>query len=73
GGLPHRARLHPAGERSRPPRGTLAVGGASVVIRLRRVLAPQRGAHPALRCTIGTGALMAPLLPVLLTCHAGLG
>lgn len=57
----------------RAPRGTLAVGGASVVIRLRRVLTPQPGAHPALRCTVGTGALMAPLLPVLLTCHAGLG
>ncbi|MYW34522.1 M56 family metallopeptidase [Streptomyces sp. SID2119] len=57
----------------RAPRGALAVGGETVLIRLKRVLVPQRSAHPALRCTVGTGALMAPLLPVLLTCHAGLG
>ncbi|MFE2293008.1 M56 family metallopeptidase [Streptomyces sp. NPDC059452] len=57
----------------RAPRGALAVGGESVVIRLKRVLVPQRGVRPALRCTVGTGALLAPLLPVLLTCHAGLG
>ncbi|MFJ1593793.1 M56 family metallopeptidase [Kitasatospora albolonga] len=57
----------------RAPRGALAVGGESVAIRLKRVLAPGPAAHPALRCTVGTGALMAPLLPVLLTCHAGLG
>lgn len=56
----------------RAPRGALAVGGETVVIRLRRVLVPQRSAHPALRCTVGAGALMAPLLPVLLTCPAGL-
>ncbi|MEV1087245.1 M56 family metallopeptidase [Streptomyces microflavus] len=57
----------------RAPRGALAVGGETVLIRLKRVLVPPRSAHPALRCTVGTGALMAPLLPVLLTCHAGLG
>ncbi|SCE12801.1 hypothetical protein GA0115261_103291, partial [Streptomyces sp. OspMP-M43] len=45
----------------------------TALVRLRRVLAPAHRAHPALRCAVGTGALITPVLPVLLTCHAGLG
>ncbi|MBT2895716.1 M56 family metallopeptidase [Streptomyces sp. McG3] len=55
------------------PNGALAAGGRTVLVRLRRVLAPAHRAHPALRCAVGTGALITPVLPVLLTCHAGLG
>ncbi|WP_274028708.1 M56 family metallopeptidase [Streptomyces sp. MMBL 11-1] len=51
------------------PNGALAAGGRTVLVRLRRVLAPAHRAHPALRCAVGTGALVTPLLPVLLTCH----
>ncbi|MEU7737386.1 M56 family peptidase, partial [Streptomyces griseus] len=55
------------------PNGALAAGGRTALVRLRRVLAPAHRAHPALRCAVGTGALITPVLPVLLTCHAGLG
>lgn len=55
------------------PNGALAAGGQTVLVRLKRVLVPGRRAHPALRWAVGTGALMVPLLPVLVTCHVGLG
>nr|WP_239144547.1 M56 family metallopeptidase [Streptomyces sp. SID14515] len=54
------------------PPGALAVGGQTVLVRLKRVLRPARGVHPVLRCCVGAGAVMAPLLPVLLACGAGL-
>ncbi|MFJ4963385.1 Peptidase family M48 [Streptomyces sp. ADI96-02] len=55
------------------PRGALAAGGPTVLARLKRVLVPAHRAHPALRCAVGAGAAVVPLLPVLLACHAGLG
>ncbi|GGS40911.1 membrane protein [Streptomyces sp. JS01] len=55
------------------PQGALAAGGQTVLVRLKRVLGPARAAHPMLRCCVGVGALVAPLLPVLLACPAGLG
>ncbi|MFF3749103.1 M56 family metallopeptidase [Streptomyces sp. NPDC002018] len=55
------------------PRGTLAAGGPTVLVRLRRILAPARRAHPALRAAMATTAVMTPLLPLLLACPPGLG
>ncbi|MEW1757573.1 M56 family metallopeptidase [Streptomyces cyaneofuscatus] len=55
------------------PQGALAAGGRTVLVRLKRILGPTRGAHPALRCGVGAGAVIAPLLPILLVCPVGLG
>ncbi|MDX2406205.1 M56 family metallopeptidase [Streptomyces microflavus] len=55
------------------PQGALAAGGQTVLVRLKRVLGPARAAHPVLRCCVGASAVVAPLLPVLLVCPAGLG
>ncbi|WP_424569370.1 M56 family metallopeptidase [Streptomyces sp. CH-036] len=55
------------------PRGALAAGGETALVRLKRVLAPAHDAHPAVRWAAGTGALATFVLPLLLTCHAGLG
>ncbi|MFJ9979419.1 M56 family metallopeptidase [Streptomyces cyaneofuscatus] len=54
------------------PHGALAAGGQTVLIRLRRVLGPGRSARPLLRCWVGTTAVLAPVLPVLVVCPAGL-
>ncbi|MEV6424913.1 M56 family metallopeptidase [Streptomyces sp. NPDC051662] len=55
------------------PRGTLSAGGPTAIVRLRRILAPARCAHPALRGTMAATAVMTPLLPLLLACPPGLG
>ncbi|MFE4371716.1 M56 family metallopeptidase [Streptomyces sp. NPDC056835] len=55
------------------PRGTLSAGGPAALARLRRILAPARCAHPALRGVMATTAVMTPLLPLLLACPPGLG
>lgn len=54
------------------PEGALASGGHSVLIRLQRLLAPVRGAHPVFRGGIVLLAVAAPLLPLLVACPPGL-
>ncbi|MFJ9030613.1 M56 family metallopeptidase [Streptomyces sp. NPDC102274] len=58
---------------SAAPRGTLSAGGPTAVVRLRRILAPTRCAHPALRGVMAATSVMTPLLPLLLACPPGLG
>ncbi|UUU25238.1 M56 family metallopeptidase [Streptomyces sp. DSM 40750] len=58
---------------ARAPKGTLAAGGHTVLIRLTRVLAPREAPHPALRGSMAAAAVAVPLLPLLLTCPPGLG
>ncbi|MBC7269371.1 MAG: M56 family metallopeptidase [Streptomyces sp.] len=55
------------------PAGAFAVVGPSAVIRLRRVLAPQRRPHLAVRGSMAAAATAVPLIPLLLGCVPGLG
>jgi hypothetical protein len=55
------------------PAGAFAVGGPSALIRLRRVLAPQRRPHAALRGAVAVAAAAVPLIPLLLGCTHVLG
>ncbi|MEU9335788.1 M56 family metallopeptidase [Streptomyces sp. NPDC048290] len=50
------------------PAGAFAVGGPSALVRLRRVLHPQRRPHPVLRAVLGAGAALPPLIPLLFGC-----
>lgn len=52
----------------RAPRGAFAVGGATVLIRLRRVLGSNDGPHPVVSGAVAAVAAVAPLLPLLLAC-----
>ena len=54
------------------PQGAHSAGGHSALIRLRRILAPARRTHPAFRAAVAAGAVLTPLLPVLLACPPGL-
>ena len=56
-----------------PGKGAFAVGGHTVLIRLKRVLAPRQAAHPALRGCVVAAAAAVALLPLLLACPPGLG
>jgi len=58
---------------ARAPKGALAAGGHTVLIRLQRVLGPRRAAHPALWGSVAAAALVVPLLPLLVACPPGLG
>ena len=58
---------------ARAPKGALAAGGHTVLIRLKRVLGPRRTAHPALWGSVAAVALVVPLLPLLVACPPGLG
>ncbi|GAB2625324.1 M56 family metallopeptidase [Streptomyces capparidis] len=53
---------------ARVPRGAFAIGGPSALVRLQRVLGPQRRPHPAMSVSMGVAAVAAPLLPFLLGC-----
>ncbi|MEU1513254.1 M56 family metallopeptidase [Streptomyces sp. NPDC005811] len=58
---------------ARAPKGALAAGGQSVLIRLKRVLGPPAAPHPALWGAMAALAMAAPLLPLLVACPPGLG
>ncbi|GHE76260.1 M56 family metallopeptidase [Streptomyces lavendulocolor] len=58
---------------ARTPKGALAAGGHTTLIRLKRVLGPRRTAHPALWASVAAAAAMVPLLPLLVACPPGLG
>lgn len=53
------------------PKGALAVGGRSVLVRLRRILAPDRRTHPVFRAVVAGLAVLMPLLPLLVACPPG--
>ena len=55
------------------PAGAFAVGGPSALTRLRRVLAPQRRPHAALRSAVAAAVVAAPSAPLLMGCLHGLG
>ncbi|MET8824821.1 M56 family metallopeptidase [Streptomyces sp. NPDC004610] len=63
-----------AAARSVPP-GAFAMGGpsaagggAGALVRLRRVLHPQRRPHPVLRAALAVGAALPPVIPLLFGC-----
>ncbi|WP_330346904.1 M56 family metallopeptidase [Streptomyces sp. NBC_00582] len=58
---------------ARAPKGALAAGGRTVLIRLKRVLGPRTAPHPALWGSMAVLAVTVPLLPLLLACPFGLG
>ncbi|UUU30908.1 M56 family metallopeptidase [Streptomyces sp. CA-210063] len=58
---------------ARTPRGALAAGGHTVVIRVKRVLGPRKAPHPALRGVVAAVAAAVPLLPLLVACPPALG
>ncbi|WP_367318641.1 M56 family metallopeptidase [Streptomyces sp. HUAS ZL42] len=58
---------------ARAPKGTLAAGGHTVLIRLKRVLAPRKAPHPAVWGSVAALTLAVPLLPLLVACPPGLG
>jgi hypothetical protein len=55
------------------PAGAFAVGGPSALIRLRRVLAPQRRPHIAVRGSVAAAAAVVPVIPLLVGCLPGIG
>jgi beta-lactamase regulating signal transducer with metallopeptidase domain len=55
------------------PVGAFAVGGPSALIRLRRVLTPQRRPHAALRSSVAAVAVAVPLIPLFVGCPHGIG
>ncbi|GGZ98975.1 M56 family metallopeptidase [Streptomyces bluensis] len=50
------------------PAGAFAVGGPTALVRLRRILAPQRRPHAVLRVSVAVAAVTVPLVPLLLGC-----
>lgn len=58
---------------ARTPKGALAAGGHSALIRLKRVLGPRKAPHPALWGSIAALTATVPLLPLLVACPPGLG
>ncbi|MGW3863751.1 M56 family metallopeptidase [Streptomyces sp. NPDC005047] len=57
---------------ARAPQGAFAVGGHTVVIRLRRVLGPNGDPHPVVSGAAAAAAAVAPLLPLVLACPPSL-
>lgn len=55
------------------PEGAFAVGGQTVLIRMRRVLGPRRAPHPAFRGSMAAAAAAVPLMPLLVACPLGIG
>lgn len=55
------------------PAGAFAVGGPTALVRLQRVLAPQRRPNMALRGSAAAAALMVPLIPLLVGCTPVVG
>ncbi|MEV0634497.1 M56 family metallopeptidase [Streptomyces sp. NPDC050619] len=58
---------------ARAPKGALAAGGHTVVIRLTRILGPRKAPHPALWGSVAAAAVAVVLLPLLVACPPGLG
>ncbi|MCX4701295.1 M56 family metallopeptidase [Streptomyces sp. NBC_01373] len=58
---------------ARAPKGALAAGGHTVLIRMKRILGPHEAPHPALWGSVAAVALAVPLLPLLVACPPGLG
>ncbi|ALV33236.1 M56 family metallopeptidase [Streptomyces sp. CdTB01] len=58
---------------ARAPEGAFAAGGHTVLIRLKRVLAPRPAPHPAFWGSIAATAASVPLLPLLIACPLVLG
>ncbi|WP_217237639.1 M56 family metallopeptidase [Streptomyces sp. AC555_RSS877] len=58
---------------ARAPKGALAAGGHTVLIRLKRILGPRKAPHPALWGSIAATAVAVLLLPLLFACPPGLG
>ncbi|MEW1599453.1 M56 family metallopeptidase [Streptomyces sp. NPDC093808] len=57
----------------RAPAGAFTVGGPSTLIRLRRVLAPQRRLHLIIRGFVAAAAMMVPVIPLLFGCVPSIG
>ncbi|MFE4621270.1 MULTISPECIES: M56 family metallopeptidase [Streptomyces] len=55
----------------RTPRGAFGAGGTTALLRMRRILGPRRAPHPALRGSVASLAVAAPLLPLLVVCPPG--
>ncbi|MCQ6554976.1 M56 family metallopeptidase [Streptomyces sp. C10-9-1] len=55
----------------RTPKGAFGAGGATALLRIRRILGPRRATHPALRGSVAAVALAVPLLPLLVACPPG--
>ncbi|MDH6129547.1 M56 family metallopeptidase [Kitasatospora sp. GP82] len=55
------------------PQTALAAGGPTVLLRLKRLLRPRGGLHPAARTALLLLALCAPALPYFVTCGPTLG
>ncbi|MGA5215279.1 M56 family metallopeptidase [Streptomyces cinereoruber] len=49
----------------RVPKGAFGVGGATALLRLKRILVPRPAPHPALRGSLASVALAVPLVPLL--------
>ncbi|MGW2014488.1 M56 family metallopeptidase [Streptomyces sp. NPDC001927] len=49
----------------RVPKGAFAAGGSTALLRLKRILGPRPAPHPALRGSLASIALSAPLMPLL--------
>ncbi|MGW4054924.1 M56 family metallopeptidase [Streptomyces sp. NPDC004779] len=60
---------------SRTPKGAFGVAGpdgpSPAVVRMKRILGPRPAAHPALRSSLASAVLTAPLLPLLVACPPG--
>ncbi|WP_328499872.1 M56 family metallopeptidase [Streptomyces sp. NBC_00457] len=55
------------------PAGAFAVGGPSALVRMRRVLIPQRRPHVALLGSVAVAAAVVPVLPLLFGCVPTIG
>lgn len=55
------------------PAGAFSMGGPSAVVRLRRVLNPQRRPHVALRGSVAAAAAVVPVIPLLFGCVPTIG
>ncbi|MFI9624601.1 M56 family metallopeptidase [Streptomyces sp. NPDC052042] len=55
----------------RAPEGAFGAGGATALLRMRRILGPRRVPHPVFRGSVASAALTAPLLPLLVACPPG--
>ncbi|MES4909082.1 MULTISPECIES: hypothetical protein [unclassified Streptomyces] len=58
---------------AKTPRGAFAVGGAGVLVRLRRVPAPRRRPHPMLSASMAVAVTAVPVLPFLVGCPSIVG
>ncbi|MFJ9428117.1 M56 family metallopeptidase [Streptomyces sp. NPDC101490] len=57
---------------ARTPEGAIGAGGSTALLRMKRILGPRPAPHPALRGSLASAALTAPLLPLLVACPPGI-